>query len=83
MVRGAEDLRLSISSETTTLIPAVILDSGAAGRAYFNRSFQHDIVALVEMPHAPRSVLHGHMDVYGAPPPRVRDRGCLATRGTM
>ena len=83
MVRGAEDLRLSISSETTTLIPAVILDSGAAGRAYFNRSFQHDIVALVDMPHAPRSVLHGQMDVYGAPPPRVRDSGCLATRGTM
>ena len=83
MVLSAKDLRFSIYSETTKLIPAVILDSGAGGRAYFNRSFQHDIVALVDMPHAPRSVLHGQMDVYGAPPPRVRDRGCLATRGTM
>jgi hypothetical protein len=74
VVRGAVDLRLSISSETTTLIPAVILDSGAAGCAYFNRSFQHDIVALVEMLHAPRSVLHGQMDVYNAPAPRSRHR---------
>ena len=73
MVRGAEDLRFSISSETTTLIPAVILDSGAGGRAYFNRSFQHDIVALVHMPHAPRSMLHMQMDVYGAPASRVAD----------
>jgi len=74
VVRGVDALRFSIYGETRTLIPAVILDSGAGGRAYFNRSFQHDIVALVDMPHALRSVLHGQMDVYGAPPPRVRDR---------
>jgi hypothetical protein len=57
VVLSAKDLRFSIYSETTKLIPAVILDSGAGGRAYFNRSFQHDIVALVHMPHAPRSIL--------------------------
>jgi hypothetical protein len=71
VVLGVPTFRFSISSETTQLIPAVILDSGAAGRAYVNSSFQHDIVALVEMLHALRSVLHGHMDVYGAPAPRV------------
>jgi hypothetical protein len=57
VVRGVDALRFSIYGETHTLIPAVILDSGAGGRAYFNRSFQHDIVALVHMPHAPRSIL--------------------------